>query len=397
MHLTRVIRYLASTILLCMLVPLLASCWDRTEIEQLSIILAAGLDQDGDGGIKTTLQVYVPKEGGASASSSGGKEGEGGGSTTVFSANGKTLGEAVFELQNKMPRYIFWGQTEVYVISKKLAQEGLLKHFDFFLRYQNPREHALIFITDGEASDFLKSMPQLHENVAEMFKDLGKSRSIWDVTLLDYMKMMAGDSSMGFAPYVEWKTSELGVRVPSIDKLSVFKKDHYVGEIGGKDVIGVMWLRGEKKRLTVSLCKEGDGKDCLSLRVRRNTLTFDPYWDGKQLKMHMKLVAFMDMTQNSTRLDVSDSDQARQAETRIEANIEQLIKQSIKTSQQKLSADVFDFAARVHRKYPSQWKDQIGPNWDRIYANMKTEIDVHALIERPGSITSTIEQKAGVH
>lgn len=60
MHLTRVIRYLASIILLCLLVPLLASCWDRTEIEQLSIILAAGLDQDGEWGDKDDITGICP-------------------------------------------------------------------------------------------------------------------------------------------------------------------------------------------------------------------------------------------------------------------------------------------------------------------------------------------------
>lgn len=380
-------------IVLCMLLPLLTSCWDRREIEHLSIILAAGLDQAGDGGIKTTLQVFVPKEGGSAPGES--KQGDGGSSTTVFSANGKTLGEAVFELQNKMPRSIFWGQTEVYIISKKLAEGGLLKHFDFFLRYQNPREHALLFITDGEASEFLKSLPQLQDDVAELFKDLGKSRSIWNVTLLDYMKMMAGDSAMAFAPYVKWKDSELGVKVPSIEELAVFKKDHYTGEIGGQDMIGVMWLRGEKKRLTVSFCEGEDRKECLSLRVRRNSITIDPYWDGRQLTMRIKLISFMNMIQNNTQLDVSDSDQTHEMERKIEANIVQLIKKSVATTQQKLSADLFHFAARVHRKYPKQWKEQIRANWDNIYADMKIELDVHALIERPGSITSTIEQKAG--
>ncbi|MCM3291104.1 Ger(x)C family spore germination protein [Paenibacillus sp. MER 180] len=390
-------RNIVRLVVLCWLWIILAGCWDRTEIEQLSIILAAGLDKDGDGDVKMTLLVYIPKEGGGGGTTPGdSKKNGGGGTTTVFSAKAKTLGEAVFKLQNKMPRYIFWGQTEVYVISKKLAEEGLLKHFDFFLRYQNPRENALLFIADGKASEVLKSLPQLHHDVAELFKDLGKSRSVWNVTLLDYMKMMAGDSTMAFAPYAEWKESELGIQAPSIEKLAVFKKDRYIGEIGGQDMIGVMWLRGEQKRLTVSFCKEGDSKDCLSLRVHRNSITFDPYWDGKQLTMRVKLVAFLDMIQNNTKLDVSDADQTKQVESKTEANIEHLIKQSIKTTQQRLNTDVLGFASRIHRKYPAQWKKQIRSNWEKIYADMRTEVRVHAVIERPGSITSTIEQKAGV-
>lgn len=382
-------------VLLCLSGVLLAGCWDRTEIERLSIVLAAGLDEDRDGGIKMTLQVYVPKEGGA-AMPEDSKKGSGGGTTTVFSANGKTLGEAIFELQNKMPRHIFWGQTEVYLVSKKLAQKGLLEHFDFFLRYQSPREHALLFITDGEAHAFLKSSPLLHQDVAELFQDLGKSRTIWDVKLLDFTKMMAGESTVAFAPYVEWTENDPGVQVPSIEKLSVFKKDRYVGEIGGRDMIGVMWLRGEKKRLAVSFCVEGGAKECLSLRVRRNSVTFDPYWDGKQLTMRLKLVTFLDMIQNSTKLDVSNANQTRQAETKTEANIEQLITQSIKMTQKQMNADVFGFATRVHRKYPVQWKKQIGPNWDKVYADMKTEVRVYANIERPGNVTKTIEQREGV-
>ncbi|MCM3339190.1 Ger(x)C family spore germination protein [Paenibacillus sp. MER TA 81-3] len=378
-----------------LLLTTLTGCWDRTELEQLSIILAAGLDSDGNGGVKMTLQVFVPKEGGGGGQQSGSepkKGGGGGGQTTVFSASGPTLGHVLFELQNKMPRYIFWGHAEVYVVSKDLASKGVLEHFDFFQRFQSPRERALIFVADGQASEFLQSLPQLQNTVAELFEDLGKSRAVWNISLLEMVKMLSGDSGTAYAPFVEWSNSELGVQVPSVNQLAIIKKDRYIGGMTGDDMLGVMILRGEK-RLSVSYCAEGEtAHDCLTLRLRENRIDIDPQWDGRKLTMRIKILPFMDAIQNNSQFDVSNAAEAHKAQLKANQKIKRIIDHSIMISQTQWQADVFGFAKYVHRKYAKEWNRTIKQNWERIYKDMDTEITVESLIIRPGSIRENLKK-----
>ncbi|MBN3524672.1 Ger(x)C family spore germination protein [Paenibacillus apiarius] len=388
-------RYAVSFGIVMLMLTTLTGCWDRTELEQLSIILAAGLDSDGNGGVKMTLQVFVPKEGGSGGQQSGGepkKGGEGGGQTTVFSASGPTLGHVLFDLQNKMPRYIFWGHAEVYVISKELASKGVLEHFDFFQRFQSPRERALIFVADGQASEFLKSPPQLQNTVAELFEDLGKSRAVWNISLLEMVKMLSGDSGTAYAPFVEWSNSELGVQVPSVNQLAIIKKDRYIGGMSGEDMLGVMILRGEK-RLSVSYCSEGEtAHDCLTLRLRQNRIDIEPRWDGRKLTMRIKIFPFMDAIQNNSQFDVSNAAEAHKAQLKANQKIKRIIDHSIMISQTQWQADVFGFAKYVHRKYAKEWNRTIKQNWERIYKDMDTEITVESLIVRPGSIRENLKK-----
>ena len=372
---------------------LLAGCWDRTEIEDLTIILSAAFDKAEQGGVQVSLEVFVPKSGEQAQEASGSGGEKGGGDTTHFSASGATIGEALYNLQNNVPRYIFWGHAEIYFISQDLAREGLLEHIDFLLRFQSPRLHAFVFLTEGKASDYLRFKTMLHENVAAMFKDLARSRTALGVSMLEAAQRLYGKSKATYAPLVAWTDNQLGGKVPSVVGMGIISKDRYVGRLSEKGTEGLMWLRGENKRLYVSYCDAP--KECLSLRVRRNLVDTTPHWDGKKLTMRIRIRANADVVQNNSRFDITDMLQNEKAEKELEKQVIKTVRQSVRTTQEKWHTDIFDFAEKVHRKYPKEWNAFMQKEWSRIYSEMALDTSVSVNIARSGSATSPMKKKVG--
>ncbi|WCF08762.1 Ger(x)C family spore germination C-terminal domain-containing protein [Paenibacillus thiaminolyticus] len=175
--------------------------------------------------------------------------------------------------------------------------------------------------------------------------------------------------------------------------LGIISKDRYVGRLSEKETEGLMWLRGENKRLYVSYCDAP--KECLSLRVRRNLVDTTPHWDGKKLTMRIRIRANADVVQNNSHFDITDMLQNEKAEKELEKLVIKTVQQSVRTTQEKWGTDIFDFAEKVHRKYPKEWNAFMQKEWRRIYSEMVLDTSVSVNIARSGSATSPMKKKVG--
>lgn len=190
-----------------------------------------------------------------------------------------------------------------------------------------------------------------------------------------------------------WTANHLGGKVPSVVGMGIISKDRYVGRLSEKETEGLMWLRGENKRLYVSYCDAP--KECLSLRVRRNLVDTMPHWDGKKLTMRIRISANADVVQNNSRFDITDMLQNEQAEKELERQVIKTVQQAVRTTQEKWQTDIFDFAEKVHRKYPKEWNAFMEKEWSRIYSEMALDTSVSMNIARSGSATSPMKKKVG--
>ena len=64
--LTKAVK-LMLTFSICSSTLLLAGCWDRVEINNLGIVLAAGLDKTADDKFEISVQMAIPEAGGGKA------------------------------------------------------------------------------------------------------------------------------------------------------------------------------------------------------------------------------------------------------------------------------------------------------------------------------------------
>jgi spore germination protein KC len=188
---------------------LLSGCWDRQEVNDLALVTAAGIDKKSDETIELTVLVYIPKDGGSQQSMEG-SGGDGGNQKLVRSAEGTTIADAMSKLQEKLPRLIFWGHSEVFIFDEDLAKNGISCHIDFIIRHPQLRERSQIFISKQKAKEILSLLPPLERDVSEVLRELATHKIGLEITAKELAQMLISDSSASTVPWIKILPSEEG-------------------------------------------------------------------------------------------------------------------------------------------------------------------------------------------
>lgn len=367
---------------------LLSGCWDRTEVNDLALITAAGIDRKTTKTIELSVQVFIPRAAG------GGQQGMGGGGsgntqTFVRSAEGVTIVDAMTKIQEKLPRRIFWGHTEVFIIGRKLAEEGIRSHMDFMMRHPQVREGAYVFISEKEAKPMLELLPPLERSSSEVLRELAKSKIAMKVTLKDLNARMIGDSEAVGLPWIGDVQPEPGQpkkqTIPYITGTAVFKKDKLIGHISDRTTRGVLWLRNEIQAAVVTETpKEAEG--FVSMKLIRAKSHLVPKIENGKWSITLKALTEDDIVQNATNLDLMNPKFLRQLEDHLEEDIQTRVRTALDQVQKKMNADIFDFAEAFHRGYPDEW-NKAKDRWDEIFPEVEVNFEVTAKVRRPGKST----------
>ncbi len=367
---------------------LLSGCWDRTEVNDVALITAAGIDKKKGKNIELSVQVFIPKSAGGGQQGMGGGSGGGssGGQTLVRSAEGVTIADAMSKLQEKIPRRIFWGHTEVYIISETLAKEGIRGYLDFMKRHPQVRIGAFIFISKTKAKEILGLLPPLERSSSEVLRELAKSKIEMKVTLKDLLQRISGDTMAVGLPRIEILPPEPGEdekqTIPYISGTAVFKKDKLIGHIDDRLTRGVKWLRNEIELAVVTVDPKKT-KGFVSLQMLRANTQLIPKIEKGTWKIKLKVETEDDIVQNETKLSFMNPKFVKILEKELEADIENRVREALAQVQKKMKADIFGFADVFHRKYPKEW-NKVKDRWDEIFPKVEVSFDVKVNVRRPG-------------
>jgi spore germination protein KC len=288
----------------------------------------------------------------------------------------------MFKLQEKLPRLIFWGHTEIFIIGSELAKEGIRSNIDFMVRHPEVRENAFIFISKKKAKRILEMIPPLERSSSEVLRGQVKSGIGVDVTL-------KGDEEAVNLPWVEEVRPAPGKKSletsPYINGSAIIKEDKMVGHVNDKITSGVLWLRDEIHSLIITVSPE-EAKGLVSLKLLKGHSQLIPKIENKQWKITLKIESESEIMQNGTNMALMNPKYTKKIEKDVEDEIQKSIQQALDKVQIKMKADVFDFADAFHRKYPKQWNKE-KDRWDELFPEVKVSYDIKAKIRRPGMAT----------
>ena len=133
---------------------LLTGCWNYQELNSLAISTAMAIDKDDDG-YEVSILIANSKKSQVSS-----KEGES--HTIVYSAKGKTLSDALKNIDLENPRQTYIGHLSVIVISEDVAKDGLMNTLDLLLRDSESTKRFYVAIAkDYKAKEIIKIISPL--------------------------------------------------------------------------------------------------------------------------------------------------------------------------------------------------------------------------------------------
>ena len=373
---------------LVLIMPLLAGCWDRHEINELGYVTALGIDQTGE---KVSLTAQVLKPTAARA----GVIGEGGGRERTFwlvTAAGNTMEEAFRDLSKKSPRRLFLGHTRAVIFGRQAAEQGVSKALDFLTRNREMRHLVWLLVTSREAKDILAVQPELERVPARGAMGSNTivqhfTSTIPAVRLNEFLRTAEGEGIEAILPRIEMEppAGPKGVAPEDLNirGSAVFRRDRLVGWLNDSETRGVLWVRGMVRHGVLPVLCPGHSGRWLALDLIRSKKSIKTRVEGDRVRFEVVITAESNLSESQCPEDIFTPEGLKELDRANAAAIEAEIASARKKAQEELQSDVFGLGQELFRQMPREW-ERLGPRWAEIFPTVAVDVKVKVKVRRTG-------------
>lgn len=394
-------RILALVLLHIVVTLLISGCWNRRELNELAIAVAAGVDWVDDR-YRLTVQVAIPGQ--LTAKRSGGSQAP----ATLYTAEGDTIFEAARRMTQISPRKIYFSHLRMFLIDEAMAREGIAKVLDLLSRDHEFRPDFYLVVTKGAtAEETLKIMTSMETIPAnKLYESLQISEKTWSPSMAVTLDELINDLvSTGKHPVltglVITGNRDLGKTRKNIENietlsqlkysgLAVFKYDKLVGWLNERDSRNYRLITGHVKSSAGFIpCKDkNEGKIVVETLRTEAKMKGSIVNDRPEMDIKIRLEGNIGAVECSG-LDLSQPSTVRELEAEMEKDIKQSLEAIVEKVQTELKVDIFGFGEALRRSHPKAWKEMKEAWNDRYFPNLETRIHVDYKIRRTGTTNDT--------
>lgn len=384
------------SILIILILSLLitSGCWNRKELSEWAIVLAAGVDLTTDGQVRLTLQLARPAAfaGGGAAEGGGGSVSMGQNIVWVVSATGKTIHDAQRNLALQVSRSIYWGHCIIIVYGEEMARHGIRTATNFIHRTPDPRETMWVLVARGEAKKVLESHSEMEKSSAQSIGFLSRTGAGWSVEFKDFIRDLASNGINPVAACVELQRQG-EPQGPGMEKVpehqepvitgtALFNDERLAGWLDKSETRGLLWLRGKMKKGVVVVPGTKNLKN-ICFEVARSYTRIEPEYDGEKIRFFVKIVSEVNLAEQQTTENLCTVEAIHALEKKAAREIEDRIKLTLDKAQGEYGVDAFGFGEAFHRKYKKEWKE-LKDHWNQEFREAEIYLTVEAQIRNTG-------------
>lgn len=380
-------------ILCIIIIFLMTGCWNYHELNNLAITTAIAIDKKGD---KFEVSILVANSKKSENSSLGNNESQ----TIVYSGTGKSIAEALNEIDLLSPKKLYIEHLSILVVSKEIAEYGLIDVFDFFLRNSESSKRFQVALADN-AKDVIKILKPLEafpaSSISKNFKLSDESQA--KSALVLYSDFLYSLIEKGINPVLPTisiigeadkgsKSKSLEQTTPAaitkLDNMVLFKKDKMVTIANEIESKGINIVNSKINQMNIYLnCNNGiTSIQILDLNTKIKY----------QNKLNFKIIVQAEgsIIEDTCKEDLTKSKIMRKLEKKGSKEIKKMINKSILLAK-KYKTDIFGFGNLLY-KNNSQMFNQYN-DWDNdAFPNISINIDVNLTIRFKGSANQNIKE-----
>ena len=394
-------------LLLCVFVVLLSGCWDREELQQLSIVSGMAIDKGSDAvknRYKVTVQIINPSQ--VAGGQQGGKVQAS--PVTAFTETGSTLAETLRKISTKSPGELFFPHLQVLVIGERVAKEGIEDLFDMIERDAQFRVLFPVLIARGhitaketlEVTTALEAIPSA--KIGDALKSSEEDWGAYKSTRADQVIQGLKEGSLvvtGVEINGETKSGNATTNTQQISPsaqieikgMALFKNGKLENWLDGHAARGVTWITNEMKRTVMNLnC--GKKKEATAIEISRAKSATDVKIKHQKPVIYITVHAEGAVLENNCSKDLGKSKVLGQLDEQLEEEIEQEVLLTVKKAQ-KQKSDIFNFGEKVNMADKRVWKN-IKTSWEKdIFPETEVHVNIQAIIRRTGMTTKSYINK----
>ncbi|MGD9677606.1 MAG: Ger(x)C family spore germination protein [Vulcanibacillus sp.] len=376
-------------VIICQII-ILPGCWDRRELNELSIVSAVGIElAEQEEELTYIFQIINP-------SAITGK-GIGGMKVpfVVESCEGKTIFEVSAKANTILPRELYYDHLQVFIISYNYAKEkGIAEILDGFYRNHEVRENILVLISyDSKTENVLSTLTTL-ENINGIYiknilnNSYKNASTTKPIELREIVNTLSSETKSLVVPLIDVSETEDLSSISlaqstnreatiKIAGLAVFKKDKVIGTLDHLETLALNCINDKLKKAICVVSYKG-GNNSIELVNSKTKIKADFKNGQPQISIDVKHRA--NINEINVAIDLSDPKVIKDLEKEVDEKINMEIRKLIKKAQKELNLDIFGFGEALRRENPKEW-EKIKTDWESYFVDLKVEIKVNTTIQ----------------
>lgn len=369
-------------------VMFLSGCWSAHELNTIGIVMGLGIDKANEKGqVKLTAQIFKPSNSKDVSTSNTAN------AYLNLSNEGITIGDTLHGFNHMSSRKLFYSDNKVIIFSKSIAEEGIEKYIDFFLRNRETRLLVSILIADGSAGEILNSNPCLEtigaKNIGNLVQLQDQVSTNANVNLKKFADRLMSKTTAPIIPIIKISNDEKN-NVPYINETAVFNKTKMIGRLNTFETRGLLWAINEVKGGTMVVSIPNTSEN-FTLEITRSKSKIIPKIENKNVLMNISVEEEGDLYDQTS----DDNYATPKTFEKLEKIKKEKIRKEILSAWKKakeLNADIFGFGDCIYQYYPNEWNN-MASNWNEIFQKIEVKVNVKAKLRRTGRITKPATSK----
>ncbi|CAH1228694.1 Spore germination protein B3 [Paenibacillus allorhizoplanae] len=384
-------------VLIVLILLIITGCWNRKELDQISIATAIGIDKQGE---HYDISVQLLNSDEITSSKGVGQRQP---VVTLQISSGSTIFESFRKLTTSSPRKILSSHLRVLVLGEELAGEGISKVLDILSRDHELRsDFNILLARNATANDILQVLTPLEKIPAnKLYSSLVSSEKNWGVTSnVDLHQLIYDLVDPGKDPVLssvhikgdqkkaksrENLNSVLPPATLEYKSLGVFHKDQFVGWLTDRESKGYNYALSNLQSTIVALPCQAGGKMSIELMSSRSKIK--ARFVDQQPQAFVNVQAEANIGEIACKLNLNSTYTIQAIEEQLNEEIKQTILDAVGKAKAYRS-DIFGFGAALHRSNYKQW-NHMKDNWEQAFVDLPVQVTVHARIRRTGSVVES--------
>jgi spore germination protein KC len=362
----------------------ITGCWNYREIEDLAIVAGAAIDKEDD---KYVLTAEI-------ANVKGGRDAKP--ESKIVSGKGDTIFDAIRNTIKISGKPLYWSHTDIFIISKEIAREGVVQAIDLLTRDPEIRMSANLLISNEKTAKALlepkSTTTVIHSTEINRMLISQKLLSKAPVTTIYEFVDALADKERSVVLPVIGIGSNLGENATELSGTAVFKKDRMVGFLDGEDTKYFLFVINKVRGgLLIQKEKVKDSQVNVALEIYEDKTKTNI----KPVYSNGKLTVNLDVYVNTAAAEIGGmvnyinepgrSKLKRDTEESLKHNIERVIKKV----QNDYDSDIFQFGRIIKDQMPDVWR-AMEKDWEKIYKDLDVNVNTHIKIKNSSLLLKPI-------
>lgn len=361
-------------------------CWNYSDIEKYSLVTGLSVDMDKkDDKYIINAEVLNYEMSGKEAKSR----------SSIVEAEGKTVFDAVRNMINVTGKKMYWGHAEIFIISKDIAEKGIIPVLDLAYRDAEIREEMHVIISNKSTAK-------------EMLQDWN---TYSDLKCFEIEKMIEGQKTLSNAPLVRLyelvnniEENDISPALPAIDMITragkytptligtaVFKSDKLVGFLDKEESKYYLFVTDQiDKGLLIENIMDGNKDTKVTLEIFKSSTEMKPALKDGKLGFNMNIRIDASIAEVDGSKDFIQESGRERLKKAAEESLKISIENMIHKVQNQYDTDIFGFRKHLKADSPSAW-ERVESNWDNAFKNINSDVYVEIQLRNSALNSRTIK------